>query len=436
MILRKRLENFLFYSIIFCLPLNLGKHFILNLCYVNGRLVDYLIPTLYVQDILVVALLLVSFPKLLKSLPKLLDFRVFAFLILFVVVGFFSVSSAYSFIPSVYFLFRLVLYLGFGVYIFLCRSFSKDSVSIAEILGVLLVGLGFLAIFQWFNQSSVFNNYLFFGEQPYSFSTPGIVREGIFGFSKIPPYGIFKHPNVFAAFLSFCLLFLLPLLKKKNTSVFLYLSWLLGFIALLLTFSWFVLLGFLVCLVLFLMPVKFLKFGFMVLLSLAFLFHLALFFAPIKTFDLSSLTFLPFTSDSLVRRKNLLIAGTSLFRESPLFGVGPNNFTFFVDTLFLDLGSTKFTQPIHNIYLLIFVEFGIFGGVLFLLFLGSLISKCLQGISKLSERTENCRILLILLLNLLFLGFFDHFLLTSHQILLTFWLTVGFSLQYNTVDAV
>ena len=55
-------------------------------------------------------------------------------------------------------------------------------------------------------------------------------------------------------------------------------------------------------------------------------------------------------------------------------------------------------------------------------------------VSKPSERTGNCRILLILLSSFLFLGFFDHFLLTSPQVLLAFWLTVGFSLQYNIVD--
>jgi len=341
MTFRERLEDLLLYLIVFCLPLNLGKHFILNLCYVNGRLIDYLIPTLYVQDILVIALLLVSLPKLIKSFPRLLHFRIFAYLILFIAAGFFSVSSARFFIPSIYFLSRLVLYSGFGVYIFLYRSFSKDFPPVAEILGVLLVGLGFLAIFQWFNQSSVFNNYLFFGEQPYSFSTPNIVKESVFGFSKVPPYGTFKHPNVFAAFTSFCLLFLLPLLKRKKVHPFLYLSWLLGLAALLLTFSWFVLLGFFVCLILYLTPIKFLKFGFLLLFSSVLLFHLLLFFAPLKTLDTSSLAFLPFTLDSLVRRKNLLVAGVDLFRRFPLFGVGPNNFTFFVDTVFIKLDFPK-----------------------------------------------------------------------------------------------
>jgi len=436
MMFRKRLENFLFYLIVFSLPLNLGKHFVLNLCYVNGRLIDYLIPTLYVQDILVLTLLLIALPRLFKSAHKLLNFRVFAYLILFFVAGFFSVISANSFIPAVYFFFRLFLYASFGVYIFLCRDFYKDFISIAEILGVLLVGLGFLALFQWFNQSSVFDNYLFFGEQPYSFSTPGIIKESLFGFSKIPPYGTFKHPNVFAAFLSFCLLFSLPLFKGRRASPFLYLAWFLGLVALILTFSWFVFLGFFACLLLYLAPKRVLKLAPYSLISLALIFHLFLFFSPLKSFDSNTLAFLPLSFDSLMRRKNLLITGFDLFRQFPLFGVGPNNFTFFVDPLFVLLGSPKFTQPIHNIYLLVFVEFGIFAGTLFLSFLGFLLLKCIQGISRFSETIGTSKILLILLLNFLFLGFFDHFLLTSHQMLLVFWLTIGFSLQYNVVDEV
>ena len=49
----------IFLAIVALIPVNLGKHFLLNSSYVSGLAVDYLIPTLYVQDILA-ALLLVS----------------------------------------------------------------------------------------------------------------------------------------------------------------------------------------------------------------------------------------------------------------------------------------------------------------------------------------------------------------------------------------
>ncbi|MEA3355691.1 MAG: hypothetical protein U9Q63_04395, partial [Patescibacteria group bacterium] len=47
----------LFYLIIFLIPCNLSKHFILPSSYVNGILVDYLIPSIYFTDILIIILL-------------------------------------------------------------------------------------------------------------------------------------------------------------------------------------------------------------------------------------------------------------------------------------------------------------------------------------------------------------------------------------------
>lgn len=47
----------LFYLLIFFLPLNLGKHFILRDSFVSGLLVDYLIPTIYIQDVLILLIL-------------------------------------------------------------------------------------------------------------------------------------------------------------------------------------------------------------------------------------------------------------------------------------------------------------------------------------------------------------------------------------------
>ena len=48
----------LFFLLILLLPLNLGKHFVIKDSYVLGLLIDYLIPTIFVQDILVFLIIL------------------------------------------------------------------------------------------------------------------------------------------------------------------------------------------------------------------------------------------------------------------------------------------------------------------------------------------------------------------------------------------
>ena len=56
-----------FYLIVFLIPLNLAKHFPLASSYVSGNLVDYLIPAIYLTDILIILLLII---KPIKSIPK------------------------------------------------------------------------------------------------------------------------------------------------------------------------------------------------------------------------------------------------------------------------------------------------------------------------------------------------------------------------------
>ena len=55
------LRRIVFYTLLLCLPLNLGYHFILKTSYLHGTLIDYLVPVIYVQDILAVIFVLLNF---------------------------------------------------------------------------------------------------------------------------------------------------------------------------------------------------------------------------------------------------------------------------------------------------------------------------------------------------------------------------------------
>ena len=57
----------LFFLLILLLPLNLGKHFVIKDSYVLGLLIDYLIPTIFVQDILVFLIILFWVSDLVKK---------------------------------------------------------------------------------------------------------------------------------------------------------------------------------------------------------------------------------------------------------------------------------------------------------------------------------------------------------------------------------
>ena len=75
-----RLEKTLFLLIVFFLSSKVGLHFWPEFSYVSGVRVDYLSPTLYFLDVLIIALFLFSLPKLgkfinyirIERFPKLL----------------------------------------------------------------------------------------------------------------------------------------------------------------------------------------------------------------------------------------------------------------------------------------------------------------------------------------------------------------------------
>lgn len=61
-----KLEKVLFYLFLFLIPSNLAKHWVQNWSYVNGILVDYLIPTLYMTDIIIILILIFWLVKLVR----------------------------------------------------------------------------------------------------------------------------------------------------------------------------------------------------------------------------------------------------------------------------------------------------------------------------------------------------------------------------------
>src|SRR3990167_9488867 len=179
----------LFYLIVFLIPANLAKHFPLASSYVGGSLVDYLIPTLYLTDILIILLLVF---KPIKSIPK----PIIVFLLCLLPSVIFSASP----IPAIY---KWVKFCEMGLLAAWVRE-NRISIHIARATKIVILTVIFqsvLALGQWFNQGSLVG-YWFLGEQPYSAATPGIDKiTWLDGSLKIPPLGTTPHPNVLAGFL-------------------------------------------------------------------------------------------------------------------------------------------------------------------------------------------------------------------------------------------
>ncbi|MFZ2664075.1 MAG: O-antigen ligase family protein [Patescibacteria group bacterium] len=413
----------LFLLLVLLIPLNLGKHFITSNTYVWGVLVDYLIPTIYIQDILVlviVILWILSGCVKRVSWKKILTRREIQFSLLFTLSTLFSVLSASRLVPSMYFWIRLFLYFLIFIYTFTEIKVEDYFFEILDAISLSVLLVSVIGILQYLNKGSIFNNYLFLGEQPYSASTWGIAKESLLGNVVVPSYGLFRHPNTFGGFLALSLILIFSFIKKRKFYVY---SFIFGLVALFCTFSYSSWLAFVFGLIIhlfLLVPSSHYKHfndhkKKIKVLLITSLFSLAMLIIPL--FPRISKSINP----SLYRRSNLLISSYKIFKEYPLFGVGLNNLTIFIDRCVPESRDIRFTQPVHNIFALIAAETGIFSFILFLLFL--------FFVSKRLVNSSYFHVFLISFAQILVLGSLDHYFLTIHQTLLMFWIILGLSIQ-------
>ena len=404
---QNQIHKKLFYFLVFLIPLNLAKHFVLSQSYIGGILVDYLIPSAYVTDILIFLIILLWAFNGWRN-----NINLFRVLFLFLIAGFFSVVTSSSFLPSIYFFIRLVLYSLFCLYIASTFELEKDFDKLVKIFAFDIFLLGVLAFFQFVHQGSIFNNYLFFGEQPYSLSTPLINIKNVFGSAVVPAYGIFRHPNAFGGFLSIVTLLVLSRFRKND---FYKVCALLGLLGLLCTLSRSAWVSFLFGALFILLIRKLRKKGVMLSLFLAFIISALTFFTSSfsKYID----------STSLQTRTRLQTTAFNMIRDNFLYGVGLNNFTVRLADYEDKFVLPRFIQPVHNIFILSLAEGGIF---FFVLFIGIMFYA---GISLLKKNYGPPAYLFVSLLQLVILGSFDHYLFTGIQTQILFWLIVGLSLS-------
>lgn len=346
-----KIEKILVLALLVFLPSQLGFHWWPSWSLVSGVRVDYLSPTLYFTDLIIIALLLLAFAKKVIKIPK----TTFLVVLVALVNIFFSNSPFASLFAWV----RLFEILLLGVYFY--YRLKGLRVVVAAGLSVALLWSSLLAVAQFVLQSSLGGPFYFLGERNFTVSTLNIARLdlGASGY-WLRTYATLPHPNALAGFLLMGTLLVFYLLPKINR------WWSVPvFLAIVLTWSRsvFVVIGLLI-------------------------------FAPLAPV----LLLLPGNPASLVARWDLNLIALKSFSDHPLTGVGLGSFVSY-------LNGASF-QPVHNIFLLILSELG---GVVFLVVVFWLIKFVVSLI-----RTKEY-FLLKILIAVLMIGMVDHYWLTLHQ---------------------
>lgn len=385
----KRIESLLLFLTLLFLPTQLGKHFWPPFSFVYSLPIDYLSPTIYFWDLLVICLLIVFLAG--KNRINKMALNILLLFILSQIISLIPYASSGLNLGAGLVRAQQYLIAGlFGVYIA-----SKDINQIKGIfiwgLGLAILGQSILAISQFFKGGTI--GLWILGERSFSLSTPAIAKFDFYGREFLRPYGTFPHPNVLAAFMVITAVLLLWLKKTEKV-----ISLLAGIPVLLTVSRAAIIAGF---------------FSLLFLLDKKGRFLLILVMAvclPVLYVRFSSI----FNLDnvSLLRREQLQEVAIRIFASSPVIGVGLNNFIQ-VSSNDLVAGPSRFLQPVHNIFLLSLSETGLLG---FLGLLG-LIGYPIWKVRK--QKT-----LLLVWLVIIFLGMFDHFFLTlpqGYRLLLLIW---------------
>lgn len=366
--------------IIFLSFTQLSLHFWPDSAFVYGIRVDYLSPSLYLLDILIIIYLSVT-----KKLSLLASFSWLLLIIAFNLL--FSLNP----LSTLSWSFHLVIFLLFT------RSQPPLPI-IAYSLAGAMVFQTFLGLSQVLLGRTLQGPLYWLGERALNISSPNVAKWELFGELLLRPYGTFSHPNTLAGSLVVALLIIIHLRQKykdlpRRLTI---LSCSVAVVGVILSQSAAAALS-LFGLVIPFYLLRSLRLRLVYLLSL--FFAVALFFTPPSP-----------TALSVVERLNLQRVSLDVISRYPVFGTGAMASLTAYPGVY---PPHRLLQPDHNSFTLFFSWFGL-SGIFFIIYIfrAFLISKLK---------------FLIVISPLLPLLLFDHYLLTSIQGLFIFLLYLRIS---------
>lgn len=366
------LIDYLIKVIVLLLPTQLGLHFWPTFSRVAGIRVDYLSPTIYLIDLLLVILAIATIPKIIIYFKRHLLF-LSVFLTFVFLNTYFSVSPLNT----------LFWWLHTTLYCLAFISLRLRPLTWSQIEKPLLystIAVVCLEILQAINQSSIGGLLYWFGERGYSQTTSGLARLNLFGLDFVRAPATFSHPNSLAGYL----LIVFYLFSQKSTRQE---YRLVPFVGVLVTLSKTAIVT-LALLLIGLKPEILIFSSFLITLLEPFLFLLHTTWQPLA----DRLFFFPYLS--------------KIAKMNPYSGVGLGSF---IPSLGQILPGSFLTpsklQPIHNLYYLYFSELGFLG----------IIPLCSLFISKKFKYMCHHPQLLGLIAIVLFTGVFDHYTWTLPQ---------------------
>lgn len=411
------MERFIFSLFIFLLPTQLAFHFWPEWAFIFGIRVDYLAPTVYLTDILIGTLFIQWIFRTINQKVKSKDQKYILKSkdILVIILSMFFVATNIYFAKSpevaVFKWIKAGEFLLLGLYIVENKKFDFTD-WLAKPLAFSVIAFSLIGIAQFLVGRTLGGPFYFLGERTFNINTPGIALVTFFGREFLRPYSTFPHPNALAGFLAVALALILG---SKIDSGLKLMSLLIGGLAFALSFSLGAFLAVLVAIIIFLLIKNHKKAKKIIIPAFPFGgIVISLVFAIFAR----EITFSSVFPESVEKRLFLAEAAKEVFSQSPILGVGLNNFFIASNSL----------QPVHNVFLLVLAETGIVGLLLLLYSIIKTLDHLLE-IGKL-DPTPSWKLEIPILVALT-TGLADHYWVTlqQNQLLLVILFSLIFSKQ-------
>lgn len=440
-----KLEHLLFLLLVFFLPTQLGKHFWPEFSVLSGIRIDYLSPTLYFTDVIILLLFFTwltgRFFLRVNPLARIRSelagehnhsSKDNSLLLLgsavFIISAVIGIGLSDSPQAGLFGLLKIseLFFLAFIASQLL--TIEKNFLKTILIFASSMLIQSILATAQFLNQGSIGGLFYYIGERTFTSFTPGIANASLNGVLVLRPYGTLPHPNVLAGYLLMGIILITGNYKmfiQKREKVLLSLSLIVSTLVLFLSMSRSAIFIALVLAVFSL--IKQLKSSgfrsnkaFVMLLALVFTINIVL-LSPISHRFYS----VDISNESVAQRMVLALASLKMFREHPFFGVGLSNFLIKLPG-YISVNQAPI-QPVHNIYLLILAENGIIILSLVIIFIYIIFSKT-------RKINNGINYLALIFFAILLLGMNDHYLSTLQQgkLLLTISISIIYARNRNT----
>ena len=383
--------------IVFLIPSNLFLKLFPGSAYVNGLLVDYLIPKLYLSDIPIIILLVLWLIEVIKNKKK-ITLKSSKLYLSSIIITLLIIRQIFTPHPlaSIWFLLKLIEVGLLAWFLSLNKKLlKKPIINLTVICTIWFQSL--LALWQFFTQRSLLT-YAFLGETNFSNSV-GLAKDIWWNTGRVLPYGTTAHPNILGGVLAIFSLGLIKFLfitKIRWLKILISATILLAIAIIILTQSISAILTLIIGII-FITRKK---------IDLAVLSLYGAIFFILTPILINSASSNFKNNDSLVRRSYLQTAAVNMSLNNSILGSGLNQFTARVEEYSNTKEIVRFVQPVHHIGLLWLAETGILG-ILFIWLLG--------------KRLSIKKIILPLII-LLPIATLDHYLLTQQTglILLVF----------------